>query len=464
MQLVAKEGGYASVKMPSGEIRLINIECCATIGQVGNLDHENVSIGKAGRSRWLGQRPHVRGVAMNPVDHPLGGGEGKTLGRPASGLAVGHADQGLQDAQSQQATDKFIVQRRQEVARAETDYGQIAEKGTVRRHRTSSRRWRLMNRADEKKVIKTWSRRSTVVPEMVGHTLGGAQRQEVHPGVHDREHGRPQARRVRADATLQGPHDEGARRPRSWPRRPAPGGGGRRRGRRRQGRREGRSMIRRTRRRAIIRTSAQKAGLVLDLIRGQGRQPRARDAQVHARSRWREDIAKLLRSAIANAQQKDGFSGDVDRLFVSACYANQGPSQKRVRPAPMGRAFRVLKRTAHLTVQVSERPEESDGGRTDGAGTKRPPRAGAKKKLRRTRREEIASRQITTISKEHRGPEGSSVRISARVQQDLAVALVLRPVITRSCCTRIWSCAPRSRSGSRTPASRRSRPSAPRTS
>src|SRR6187397_1706660 len=80
VQLVAKEGDYASVKMPSGEIRKINIECLATIGQVGNVDHENVSIGKAGRSRWLGQRPHVRGVAMNPVDHPLGGGEGKTSG------------------------------------------------------------------------------------------------------------------------------------------------------------------------------------------------------------------------------------------------------------------------------------------------------------------------------------------------------------------------------------------------
>jgi len=80
VQVVAKEGLYASVKMPSGEIRLINIECLATVGQVGNIDHENVSIGKAGRSRWLGKRPHVRGVAMNPVDHPLGGGEGKSSG------------------------------------------------------------------------------------------------------------------------------------------------------------------------------------------------------------------------------------------------------------------------------------------------------------------------------------------------------------------------------------------------
>jgi large subunit ribosomal protein L22 len=93
-----------------------------------------------------------------------------------------------------------------------------------------------------------------------------------------------------------------------------------------------------------------------------------------------EDIAKLLRSAIANAQQKDGFSGDVDRLFVSACYANQGPSQKRVRPAPMGRAFRVLKRTAHLTVQVSERAEKMPPAAAAGdAAQKRRPRAGAKK-------------------------------------------------------------------------------------
>src|ERR687898_411040 len=80
VQLVARENEYASVRMPSGEIRKINVECMATIGQVGNLDHENISIGKAGRSRWLGKRPHVRGVAMNPVDHPLGGGEGKTAG------------------------------------------------------------------------------------------------------------------------------------------------------------------------------------------------------------------------------------------------------------------------------------------------------------------------------------------------------------------------------------------------
>src|SRR5215472_14358836 len=106
-----------------------------------------------------------------------------------------------------------------------------------------------------------------------------------------------------------------------------------------------------------VRTSAQNAGLVLDLIRGKDVN-RALATLKFARKSVADDIAKVLRSAIANAQNKDGFSGDVDRLFVSACYANQGPSAKRVRPAPMGRAFRVLKRTAHLTVHVSERPEK----------------------------------------------------------------------------------------------------------
>jgi large subunit ribosomal protein L22 len=104
-----------------------------------------------------------------------------------------------------------------------------------------------------------------------------------------------------------------------------------------------------------VRTSAQKAGLVLDLIRG--RDVNAALATLRfARKGVARDIEKVLRSAIANAQQKEGFGGDVERLFVNACYANQGPSQKRIRPAPMGRAFRVIKRTAHLTVAVTERP------------------------------------------------------------------------------------------------------------
>jgi large subunit ribosomal protein L22 len=106
-----------------------------------------------------------------------------------------------------------------------------------------------------------------------------------------------------------------------------------------------------------VRTSAQKAGLVLDLIRGRDVN-QALATLRFARKGVARDIEKVLRSAIANAQQKDGFGGDVERLFVAACYANQGPSQKRIRPAPMGRAFRVVKRTAHLTVAVTERPSD----------------------------------------------------------------------------------------------------------
>ena len=106
-----------------------------------------------------------------------------------------------------------------------------------------------------------------------------------------------------------------------------------------------------------VRTSAQKAGLVFALIRG-GDVNRALAALKFSRKRVARDIEKVLRSAIVNAQQKPGFGGDVERLYVSACYADQGPSQKRVRPAPMGRAYRVVKRTAHLTVAVAERPEK----------------------------------------------------------------------------------------------------------
>jgi large subunit ribosomal protein L22 len=106
-----------------------------------------------------------------------------------------------------------------------------------------------------------------------------------------------------------------------------------------------------------IRTSAQKAGLVMDLIRGRDVNS-ALATLKFARKAVARDIEKVLRSAIANATQKEGFGGDVERLYVNACYADQGPSQKRIRPAPMGRAFRIVKRTAHLTVQVAERPSK----------------------------------------------------------------------------------------------------------
>ena len=106
-----------------------------------------------------------------------------------------------------------------------------------------------------------------------------------------------------------------------------------------------------------VRSSAQKAGLVCDLIRGKDVN-RALSTLQFAKKSVARDLAKVLRSAVANARQTDGFGGDVERLFVSAAFANQGPSQKRVRPAPMGRAFRVVKRTTHLTVEVTERPQK----------------------------------------------------------------------------------------------------------
>ena len=111
VQVVAKEGRYASVKMPSGELRLVMMECLATVGQVGNLDHENVSVGKAGRSRWLGKRPHVRGVAMNPVDHPLGGGEGKAAGGRHPVSPWGMPTKGFK-TRRRKVTDRFILKRR----------------------------------------------------------------------------------------------------------------------------------------------------------------------------------------------------------------------------------------------------------------------------------------------------------------------------------------------------------------
>ncbi|MCC7242596.1 MAG: 50S ribosomal protein L2 [Acidobacteria bacterium] len=111
VQVVAREGDYVSVKMPSGEIRKIGLTCVATVGQVGNIDHENVSIGKAGRSRWLGRRPHVRGVAMNPVDHPLGGGEGKTSGGRHPVTPWGVPTKGYK-TRTRRPSDAFIVQRR----------------------------------------------------------------------------------------------------------------------------------------------------------------------------------------------------------------------------------------------------------------------------------------------------------------------------------------------------------------
>lgn len=111
-QLLAKEGRYAQLRLPSGEVRSFLLECKCTIGQVGNLDHENVVIGKGGRARWLGRRPHVRGVAMNPVDHPMGGGEGKSSGGRHPCTPKGKPTKGYKTRKKGKASDKYIVKRR----------------------------------------------------------------------------------------------------------------------------------------------------------------------------------------------------------------------------------------------------------------------------------------------------------------------------------------------------------------
>jgi large subunit ribosomal protein L2 len=111
VQLMAKEGRYALLKLPSGELRRVLLECKATIGQVGNIDHENISLGKAGRTRWLGRRSRVRGVAMNPVDHPHGGGEGKSSGGRHPVTPWGVPTKGYRTRKSK-PSDKFIVKRR----------------------------------------------------------------------------------------------------------------------------------------------------------------------------------------------------------------------------------------------------------------------------------------------------------------------------------------------------------------
>ena len=158
-----------------------------------------------------------------------------------------------------------------------------------------------------------------------------------------------------------------------------------------------------------IRTSAQKAGLVLNLIRG--RDVNAALATLRfARKGVARDIEKVLRSAIANASQKDGFGGDVERLFVTACYANQGPSQKRIRPAPMGRAFRVVKRTAHLTVQVAERPVHVIAPVVETSGPDAPKRPrGAKPKAKAK-----APARKTTSAKKKTAAAGARKKAAAR--------------------------------------------------
>jgi len=112
-QLVAKEGKFVTLKLPSSEVRLFKKECYATIGQIGNIDHNNITIGKAGRNRWLGKKPHVRGIAMNPVDHPHGGGEGRSpIGRKYPVTPWGKPTLGVKTRATKKYSNAYILRRR----------------------------------------------------------------------------------------------------------------------------------------------------------------------------------------------------------------------------------------------------------------------------------------------------------------------------------------------------------------
>jgi large subunit ribosomal protein L2 len=110
--LMAKDGHYAQVRLPSGEVRMVHLECHATIGQVSNIEHANISLGKAGRSRWLGRRPHNRGVTMNPVDHPMGGGEGRSSGGRHPCSPTGVLSKGGRTRKRRKPSSKAIIRRR----------------------------------------------------------------------------------------------------------------------------------------------------------------------------------------------------------------------------------------------------------------------------------------------------------------------------------------------------------------
>ncbi len=112
IQLTSKEGNYAHLKLPSGEVRMVHLECMATYGTVGNSDHMNISLGKAGRSRWLGIKPKVRGVVMNPVDHPMGGGEGRTSGGGHPVSPWGQPAKGLKTRKKKNVSNKYIIKKR----------------------------------------------------------------------------------------------------------------------------------------------------------------------------------------------------------------------------------------------------------------------------------------------------------------------------------------------------------------
>ena len=206
-QYVGRDQGYAILRLNSGEQRLVHQNCIATVGAVSNPDHANIKIGKAGRNRWLGSMPRVRGVAMNPVDHPHGGGEGRTSGGRHPVTPWGKPTKGKKTRKQQ--ADRQIHRAQPpcsaRVADREADKW-LVQSGKVRSSTASCcGRPTRPARGGRNDVIKIWSRRSTILPQFVGLTFGVYNGHKHIPVLGQRGHGRPQVRRVRADAHLPRP-------------------------------------------------------------------------------------------------------------------------------------------------------------------------------------------------------------------------------------------------------------------
>ena len=174
VQLMAKDGDMATLRLPSGEMRMVRAECRATVGTIGNAEHQNVKVGKAGRKRHMGVRPQTRGVAMNPVDHPHGGGEGSTTAGRHPVTPWGVPTLGYRTRKKNKGSDKYIVRGRRR-GKGKQQMSRSSKKGPWVEERLMAR-IEAMNAENTKKMLRTWSRASTIFPDMVGHTLA------VHDG------------------------------------------------------------------------------------------------------------------------------------------------------------------------------------------------------------------------------------------------------------------------------------------
>ena len=336
VQLVGKDQGYALLRLPSGEQRMVHARCMATIGAVSNPDNQNTNQGKAGRMRWRGRRPSVRGVAMNPVDHPHGGGEGKSSGGRHPVHPLGRADQGQAHAEQQENRPLHHAASGQEIGRG-TVNGAFRMEGPLRR-RLSSQEGRA-GAGERPQGYHPYLVAAVHDPAAVrGPHLWCLQRAQVSAGAGQREHGRPQVRRVFADAGL----------PRPCRRQESAAGltMGKLARPRRLGETEAQAKIRN------LRISPQKLGLVTAAIRGRP-VDEALITLANSRRRIAGDVRKCLQSAIANAENNHEL--DVDRLVVAEATVGKGLVMKRWRPRARGRTGRVIKPFSHLTIVVRER-------------------------------------------------------------------------------------------------------------